>query len=137
MGDGSELLVPLGHGGVGAGGKLLEDGLDLCPCGDGGGDVDEVGGVEAAFHDEGEPLVAGGGWCGGDAAGEVEEAGAGCVGAPVFDVGDGFVGGGGEVGVAVAAFSEEGEDVEVFGALGEAVGLAFGVVEELGRVVGV
>lgn len=137
LGDGSELLVPVGHGGVGEGGELLEDGWDLGPGGDGGGDVDEVGGVEAALHGEGEPLVVGWWWCGGDAAGEVEETGAGLVGAPVFDVGDGFVGGGGEVGVAVAAFGEAGEDVEVFVALDLAVGLAFGVFEELGRVVGV
>ena len=100
------------------------------------GDVDKAGGVEATFHMEGEPLVVGWGWNCGDAAGEVEEARAGCVGAPFFDVGDGFIRGCSEVGVAVAAFSEKVEDVEVFGALGEAVGLAFGVVEELGRVVG-
>ena len=53
LGDGSELLLPLFHGFVGKGLELLEDGWELGPVCDGGGDVDEVGGVEAAFHGEG------------------------------------------------------------------------------------
>ena len=59
-----------------------------------------------------------------DAAGEVEEAGAGFVGAPFFDVGNGFPNGLGEAGVAVATFSEKGEGLKVFLTLGEAVLLA-------------
>ena len=137
MGDGSVLLVPVGHGGVGEGGELLEDGWNLGPSGDGGGDLDEVGGVEATFHGEGEPLVSRCGWCGGDATGEVEETRTGLVGAPFFDVGDGFSDMFSKVGVAVTAFGKKGEDVEVFLALDEAVGLAFGVGEVLGGVVGV
>jgi hypothetical protein len=116
--DGSELLAPFRHVLVSKRGKLLEDGWNLCPVGDVWGGVDEVGGIKSSFHFEGEPLVFGWGWGGGDVAGEVEEAGAGGVGATVFGVGDGFAGGVGEVGVAVAAFGEEGEGVEVFFALG-------------------
>ena len=136
LGDWSELLVPLGHGGVGEWGELLEDGWDLSPVGDGGGDLNEVGGVEAALHGKGEPLVVGLGWCGGDATGEVEEAGAGLIGAPFFEVGDGFARSGSEVGVAVTAFSKKSEDMEVFLALDEAIVLSFGVFEELGGIIG-
>ena len=77
------------------------------------------------------------GWGGWDATGKVEEAGAGFVGAPFFDVGHGFTDLLGEVGVAVTAFSKKRERVEVFLALGEAIRLAFGVVKGLGRIIGV
>ena len=116
--------MPFGHVIVGEGGELVEDGWDVGPVGDVCGDVDEVGGVEATFHLEGKPLAFCGWWGVGDAAGEVEEAWTGLVGAPFFDVGDSFADGLGEGGVAVAAFGEEGEGVEVFLALGEAVLLA-------------
>ncbi len=69
-------------------------------------------------------------------AGEVEEAKAGLVGAPFGDVGDGFAHGVGNVGVAVTAFSQKSEDVEVFLALGEAVLLSSSVFEVLSWVVG-
>ena len=101
----------------------------MAPVVDGGGDLDEGGGVEAAFHGEGEPLIARCGWCGGDTTGEVEEAGA-CL------VGDRFADLGGDGGVAVAALGEEGKGLEVFFALGEAIGLPAGVFEVLGGVVG-
>lgn len=67
--NGLELLTPLSHGGVGEGCELLENRWNLAPVVDGGGDVDEGGGVEAAFHSEGEPLISRCGWCGGDATG--------------------------------------------------------------------
>jgi hypothetical protein len=59
------------------------------------------------------------------------------VGAPFFDVGDRFTNLGGEVSVAMAAFGEEGENLEIFFALGEAIGLTACVFEVLGGVVGV
>ena len=108
----------------------------MAPVVEGGGDLDEGGGVEAAFHGEGEPLIARCGWCGGDTTGEVEEAGACLVGAPFFGVGDRFADLGGDGGVAVAALGEEGKGLEVFFALGEAIGLPAGVFEVLGGVVG-
>lgn len=58
LGDGSEVLVPFGHVVVGQWGELVEDGGKLGPVGDLCGNVDELGGVEASFHAEGEPLVA-------------------------------------------------------------------------------
>ena len=73
----------------------------------------------------------------GDAAGEVEETRTGCVGAPFFDVGDGFSYGLGEVGVAVSAFSKKCEGFEVFCTLGEPIWLTFGMFEVLGGIVGV
>jgi hypothetical protein len=126
----------LGHVVVGEGSELVEDGWDVGPVGDGGGDGDEICGVEATVHAEGEPLMVGWRWGGGNVAGEVEGAGARLVGNPFFDVGDGFADVLSEAGVVVAAFGEESEGLEVFVALGEVIFLSAGVVAVLGGVVG-
>ena len=55
---------------------LVDGVLDLLPGLYSGGNLDEVGGVEVAFHGEGEPLVVRFRGLLGDAAGEFEVVGA-------------------------------------------------------------
>lgn len=57
------------------------------------------------------------------------------VGAPFFGVGDRFADLGGDGGVAVTALGEEGKGLEVFFALGEAIGLPAGLLEVFSGVV--
>ena len=112
---------------------LLDDLLDLCPCFYGCGHVNEVGGVEVAFHGEGEPLVVGFRGLLGDAACEFDVVRAASV-EPAYYLGVVDVEGAGDVEVG-ATVCEEGEGVEVLGALGEAFLVVFGCGEFRGGIV--